>query len=87
MGRCDAGNFFHLLQHGREVLFLIVCELIVVDAKRCDRCRHDDMLLCGRFQNQPKILVHQTKWKLRAVIVNSDSGQLSHMGGGDHSCL
>ena len=84
---CDAGNYFHSPWHRREVFFLSVCELIFVDAKCRHRRRHGDMLLCRCFKDQPKILVHQAQRKLRAVIVNRRSGQLSKMSRGDYSCL
>ena len=45
------------------------------------------MLLCRRRQNQLKVFVHQTQWKLRTVIVGRGPPELAHMSRRDDGCL
>src|SRR5580700_2972606 len=87
MNSSETREFFHSPQDGREVLFIAVCQLICIDAKRRLCHRHQDMLLCRRIQNQLKVLVHQAQWKLWTVIVRRYPCQLSHMSRSDDGCL
>src|SRR5271167_3093152 len=80
-------RFFHPPQHSREILVNVARQFLGVYVKR-SFCRwHQDMFFCRRLEDQFEILVHQAQRKLRTVIVDHCTRQLSQMRRSEHSCL
>jgi len=87
MNSCDACDFFHSPQNGREVLLITASQFFGVDVKRGFCGRHGHPRFRRRLQNQFEVFIHQAEWELRTVIVGPGFRQLSHMSRSDHSCL
>src|SRR5580698_3226937 len=83
----DTCRFFHPSQHSGEIFVNLASQFLGVDVKGSLRRGHRDMFIGRSLQNQRKILVHEAQRKLRTVVMDHCTRQLSQMRRSDHCGL